>query len=33
MQKAIPFRYSDVKAGEQLQTNIVLQSGDIVVVP
>ncbi len=32
-QKAIPFRYSDVKAGEQLQTNIVLQSGDIVVVP
>ncbi|HET8709802.1 MAG TPA: polysaccharide biosynthesis/export family protein [Spongiibacteraceae bacterium] len=32
-QKAIPFRYSDVKAGEELQTNILLQSGDIVVVP
>lgn len=32
-QKSIRFRYSDVKAGEQLQTNIVLQSGDVVVVP
>lgn len=32
-QKSIPFRYSDVKSGEELQTNIVLQSGDIVVVP
>jgi polysaccharide export outer membrane protein len=32
-QKAIPFRYSDVKSGDQLQTNIVLQSGDVVVVP
>lgn len=32
-QSAIPFRYSDVKDGEDLQTNIVLQSGDVVVVP
>jgi polysaccharide biosynthesis/export protein len=32
-QNAIRFRYSDVKAGEELQTNIVLQSGDVVVVP
>ncbi len=32
-QKAIPFRYNDVKSGEQLQTNILLQSGDVVVVP
>lgn len=32
-QKAIPFRYGDVKAGEKLETNILLQSGDIVVVP
>jgi polysaccharide biosynthesis/export protein len=33
VQKAIRFRYSDVKSGEELQTNILLQSGDIVVVP
>ena len=33
VQKAIPFRYSDVKGGEKLQTNILLQSGDVVVVP
>jgi len=33
IQKAIPFRYSDVKGGDELQTNIPLQSGDIVVVP
>jgi polysaccharide biosynthesis/export protein len=32
-QQAIHFRYSDVKSGEALQTNILLQSGDIVVVP
>ncbi len=32
-QKAIRFRYSDVKSGDELQTNIVLQSGDVVVVP
>lgn len=33
IQKTIRFRYSDVKAGENLQTNILLDSGDIVVVP
>lgn len=33
VQKSIRFRYSDVKAGDELQTNILLQSGDIVVVP
>ena len=31
-QISIPFDYSDVKAGEDLQSNIVLQSGDVVVV-
>jgi polysaccharide biosynthesis/export protein len=32
-QKAIRFRYSNVKSGDDLQTNILLQTGDIVVVP
>ena len=32
-QVAIPFRYAKVKAGETLDTNIVLQSRDLVVVP
>ncbi|WP_101758717.1 polysaccharide biosynthesis/export family protein [Oceanicoccus sp. KOV_DT_Chl] len=32
-QIAIPFEYAEVKSGDELQTNIVLQSGDIVVVP
>lgn len=32
-QKAIRFRYSDVKGGENLPTNIQLESGDTVVVP
>ena len=32
-QKAIRFRYSDVKSGDNLQTNVQLESGDIVVVP
>ena len=32
-QIAIPFRYAEVKAGEELETNIVLQSRDMVVVP
>lgn len=31
-QIAIKFSYGDVKAGEELDTNIVLQSGDVVVV-
>ena len=32
-QISIPFEYGDVKKGKELQTNIMLQSGDIVVVP
>lgn len=32
-QIAIPFRYNDVLKGRNLEQNIVLQSGDIVVVP
>ena len=32
-QVAIPFRYAKVKAGESLDTNVVLQSRDLVVVP
>lgn len=33
VQKTIRFRYSDVKVGDNLHTNIQLDSGDIVVVP
>lgn len=32
-QEAIPFRYADVEAGRKLDQNILLQSGDVVVVP
>jgi polysaccharide export outer membrane protein len=32
-QRAIPFDYGSIKNGEQLETNILLQSGDVVVVP
>ena len=32
-QRAMPFNYSGVKSGEDLGTNIVLESGDIVIVP
>jgi polysaccharide export outer membrane protein len=32
VQKAIPFEYGEVKGGDELQTNILLQSGDVVVV-
>ena len=32
-QVAIPFRYARVKTGEALDSNIVLQSRDVVVVP
>lgn len=32
-QRAIEFRYGDVKEGRKLETNILLQSGDVVVVP
>ena len=30
---AIPFKYGDIEKGENLQQNIILQSGDIVLVP
>ena len=33
VQKAIPFHYGDVKDGDELDTNILLKSGDVVVVP
>lgn len=32
-QEAIPFQYGRVKGGRDLDTNIVLQAGDVVVVP
>jgi polysaccharide export outer membrane protein len=32
-QKSIPFRYEDVERGRHLEQNIVLQGGDVVVVP
>lgn len=32
-QDAIPFRYAKVKGGEELSSNIILQSRDLVVVP
>jgi len=31
--KSIPFKYSRVEKGEDLEQNIILQGGDIVVVP
>jgi len=31
--KAIPFKYSRVEKGEDLEQNIILQGGDVVVVP
>ena len=30
---AIPFKYGDIEKGDNLQQNIILQSGDVVVVP
>lgn len=33
VQIAIPFEYANVKVGKDLQTNILLQSRDVVVVP
>lgn len=30
---AIPFDYSDVESGDSLEQNIILQKGDVVVVP
>jgi len=32
-QKKIPFDYSSIEDGEKLETNILLQGGDVVVVP
>ena len=32
-EKAIKFRYGDVEDGDDLEQNIILQSGDVVVVP
>jgi polysaccharide export outer membrane protein len=32
-QKVIPFRYGDVSKGRNLDQNILLESGDVVVVP
>jgi polysaccharide export outer membrane protein len=32
-QRSIPFRYGDIEKGENLEQNIILQSGDVVVVP
>lgn len=33
VQRSIPFKYSHVKKGEDLDQNIILQGGDVVVVP
>jgi polysaccharide export outer membrane protein len=32
-QEAFPFRYGDVEDGDDLDQNIVLQPGDVIVVP
>ncbi len=32
-QQALPFRYAEVKEGNRLESNILLNSGDVVVVP
>jgi len=32
-QQALPFKYTDVVRGKNLQQNIMLQAGDVVVVP
>jgi polysaccharide export outer membrane protein len=32
-QQAIPFRYGDIEKGKKLEQNIVLQAGDVIVVP
>lgn len=33
VQKAIRFKYGQVKDGDKLETNILLQSGDVILVP
>jgi polysaccharide export outer membrane protein len=32
-QQVIDFRYSDVERGRRLEQNVMLESGDIIVVP
>jgi polysaccharide export outer membrane protein len=32
-QKAISVRYADIKEGDALSTNTLLQSGDVIVIP
>ncbi len=32
-QQAIPFNYADVKAGKELDTNVLIKARDVVVVP
>ena len=32
-QRSIPFRYGDIEKGDDLEQNIILHSGDVVVVP
>jgi polysaccharide export outer membrane protein len=32
-QTSIPFKYGDISSGKNLETNIILQSGDVVIVP
>ena len=32
-QTSIPFKYGDISSGKNLDTNIILQSGDVVIVP
>lgn len=33
VEQSVPFKYGEVEAGERLKQNIILQSGDIIVVP
>lgn len=33
MQQSIPFRYGDIRKGRDLEQNIILQRGDVVMVP
>ena len=32
-QRAIPFRFPDIAKGRNLEQNIILESGDVVIVP
>jgi polysaccharide export outer membrane protein len=33
IQKVIPIRYADLKKGESMESNIILRSGDVMIVP